>query len=401
MSGARRSVSIVSIALLVVVAGCSGGSDATRSASNTTRSDRALPAPVRVRSQPDGVTLGDPRFTALPGARADYGRLGGAAYQLEIPAHWNGQLVLYMHGYGELAPEARVSAPAIRRYLIGHGYAWGASSFSSTSMIPGRAADETAALWDYIVRKYRRPTRTYVTGQSMGGMATNIAAERYGDRFDGALALCGSAGLTPAIMSESDFFLAGAYVAGVSQREYDRSTGIGVLIQDRIRPALRAPRSARRFENLMIELTGGRRAFDREGFRAEEDTNWHRAELLVAAGLAQNRLAQYNLGPRASVTSDAFNRAVIRLRTNPLSQRSFLAGNETTGKLRMPLLTLHSTGDGQVPIDQARILRERVDTAGKGDLLVQRVIRDPSHCGFSSKEWVSALEALGRGSDAA
>ena len=53
-----------------------------------------------------------------------------------------------MHGYGELAPTAGVSAPGIRRYLIGRGDAWGASSFSSTSLIPGRAADETAAVWD-------------------------------------------------------------------------------------------------------------------------------------------------------------------------------------------------------------------------------------------------------------
>jgi dipeptidyl aminopeptidase/acylaminoacyl peptidase len=57
----------------------------------------------------------------------------------------------------------------------------------------------------------------------------------------------------------------------------------------------------------------------------------------------------------------------------------FVDGNDVTGELQVPLLTLHSTGDGQVPIEQARILRRRVDAAGKGDLLVQRVIADASH----------------------
>ena len=66
----------------------------------------------------------------------------------------------------------------------------------------------------------------------------------------------------------------------------------------------------------MVSLTGGPRAFDREGFRMEEETNWRRAELLVAAGIASNRRTVYHLGPPSPVSSREFNRAVIRFRTN-------------------------------------------------------------------------------------
>jgi dienelactone hydrolase len=342
------------------------------------------------------VTLGDPAFEPLPGASADFGRLGGSVYQIEVPDHWNGQLVLYIHGYGELAPTAEVSPPGIRRYLIGQGFAWGASSFSSTSLIPGRAADETAALWDFFARKYRRPARTYVTGQSMGGWASHIAAERYANRFDGALGLCGSAGGMPAVSAEADFFVAGAYAAGVTQREFDRSTDVGALIDDRILPALRRPRAHRRFEDIMVSLTGGPRAFDREGFRLEEETNWLRAKLLIALRLGPNRHTVYRLRRPSPVTSRDFNRKVIRLSTDATALRAFLAGSETTGKLAMPLLTLHTTGDGQVPVEQARILRRRVDRARRQRRLVQRVIRDAGHCGFTSTEWESGFEALVR-----
>jgi hypothetical protein len=62
----------------------------------------------------------------------------------------------------------------------------------------------------------------------------------------------------------------------------------------------------------------------------------------------------------------------------------------------MPLLSLATTGDGQVPIEQARIFRRRVDAAGRDRLLVQRVFRDPGHCGFTSTEWQAGLEALVR-----
>ena len=187
MRSARRWVS-----LLVIATFAAAGY--TTDPGHASTAPPELPPPVQVRPEPEGVALADPAFEPLPGARADFGRLGGAVYQIEMPRRWNGRLVLFMHGFEEFGPEVGVTAPDFRSYLIAQGYAWGASSFSSTSLIPGRAADETAALWDYFARKYRRPTRTYVTGFSMGGMASHIAAERYGNRFDGALGLCGSAG---------------------------------------------------------------------------------------------------------------------------------------------------------------------------------------------------------------
>src|SRR6266511_2825236 len=94
------------------------------------------------------------------------------------------------------------------------------------------------------------------------------------------------------------------HIAGVTQREFDRKTGVGTLIHERILPALRRPRVHRRFENIMVSLTGGPRAFDRAG---------------------------------------------IRLRTNDAALRAFLAGNEPTGKLEVPLLSLHTTATVRCP----------------------------------------------------
>src|SRR4029453_13245833 len=42
---------------------------------------RPIPPPVAVRQEPEGVMLEDPAFEALPGARADFGRLGGPCDQ--------------------------------------------------------------------------------------------------------------------------------------------------------------------------------------------------------------------------------------------------------------------------------------------------------------------------------
>src|SRR5258707_9787619 len=41
----------------------------------------------------------DPTFTPLPGARASFGHYEGGAYHIEVPDKWNGELVLWAHGY--------------------------------------------------------------------------------------------------------------------------------------------------------------------------------------------------------------------------------------------------------------------------------------------------------------
>lgn len=380
--------------LALALAGCTAERPAAAERAASTTSAPS-PRAVAVTTQPvRGQSPANPRFKPLPRARAEFGRLGTAAYQIEIPHRWNGRLVLWMHGFQDFAATPTVAPPDMRHYLIGHGYAWAASSFSSTGMIPGRAADETAALFDFFARRHGRPKLTIISGESMGGWATHIAAARYGDRFDGALALCGAVGTEPALSIGADVIVAAAFVAGVTQAEVDRATNLQGLFEQRIRPALGDPIRHARFERILVALTGGPRAGDRIGLHLEEETNFRRGLLTASTRLAPPRTRPYRLAPGAGVTSAEFNRRAIRLPADLALQRTFWAGTEVTGRLAMPLLTLHTTGDGQVPIDQAQHLRRRVAGARKLNLLVQRVIRDANHCGFRGAEIEAALAAL-------
>lgn len=356
------------------------------------RQAEPLPVPVAVVEKPD-VALADPAFEALPGARAEFGRLHGAVYQIEVPDRWNGAVVLWVHGFEELSPQAHATAPDFRRYLIRHGFAWAASSFSSTLLIPGRAADETAALWDFFATKYGRPRLSIVAGLSMGGWAAHIAAARYGSRFQGALGLCGAAGTSPGLRISAELVVAAAYVAGVTQAVYE-ATPPGKLIDDTLLPALRDPAKRARFESLMVDLTGGPRAFGLEGFLQEESTNWERARQLLAFGTVPALDAPYRLGRGSGVDAAAYNRDAIVLRSNAAALEILARGTEVTGELQMPLVTLHTTGDGQVPVEQARLLTERAARAGRSSLLVTQVIEDGGHCGFTTQEQEVALAGL-------
>ena len=127
----------------------------------------------------------------------------------------------------------------------------------------------------------------------------------------------------------------------------------------------------------MLDLTGGPRAFGREGFHLEEETNWRRTEL--ADRVADRAEPEPHL-PTRSDQQRLERRVQPRGDSAPgqsRAARAFVEGNDLTGELEIPLLTMHSTGDGQVPIEQARMLRRRVESAGRGDRLVEWVIPRP------------------------
>src|SRR5262245_52951641 len=64
----------------------------------------------------------DPAFEALAGAKAFFGRYDGGLYRVEIPDAWNGELVLYAHGFvsnaGSNGSMLRVGNHSIREHVL-------------------------------------------------------------------------------------------------------------------------------------------------------------------------------------------------------------------------------------------------------------------------------------------
>ena len=172
---------------------------ATSAASSPTPSVAASPtaiaAPKKLGTS-SGVTttLKDPSFTALAGAKASFGQVNRAGYEIEMPDAWNGELVLYAHGFAGFGTEVAVQTPpaALRRYMIANGFAWAASSYGENGYVPGIGADDTLALKELFVQKFGEPKRTYIVGASMGGNVVALALENQASEYDGGLALCGA-----------------------------------------------------------------------------------------------------------------------------------------------------------------------------------------------------------------
>ncbi|HNM76895.1 MAG TPA: hypothetical protein PKI89_00900, partial [Tepidiformaceae bacterium] len=87
------------------------------------------------------TTIIPPKLDPLPGVETTIttGTLDRSAYIIEVPKTWNGELVLYAHGFAGFGTEVSVQPipDSLRRYLATEGFAWAASSYSENGYDPG------------------------------------------------------------------------------------------------------------------------------------------------------------------------------------------------------------------------------------------------------------------------
>ncbi|MDQ1722652.1 MAG: hypothetical protein QOI26_2386 [Pseudonocardiales bacterium] len=137
------------------------------------------------------------------------GELDGAKYAIKLPAKWNGTLLLYSHGYRFAAPappsfdpvdtSAQVSSTdsdgtgsdPLSTSLLDAGYALAGSSYKSNGWAAADGVKAGADLHAQFVKLVGAPKRTYVWGDSLGGLVTELLAETHPDWVDGAAPMCG------------------------------------------------------------------------------------------------------------------------------------------------------------------------------------------------------------------
>src|SRR5215467_4788075 len=122
------------------------------------------------------------------------GMINGANFTIEVPSNWNGTLVLYSHGYvfhGQPNPARDVGDPLTGTVLLQQGYALAGSSYSQTGWALQQAFQDQIALLDHFTATCGQPTRTIAWGHSLGGIITAGLIQLFPDRFAGALPMCG------------------------------------------------------------------------------------------------------------------------------------------------------------------------------------------------------------------
>ena len=362
-----------------------------------------------------------------------------AAYRVEVPANWNGELVMYTHGYAGEGNVLNANDSAIRRHLIQNGYAWAASGYSKNSYDVRAGLEDTnklALAFSSITGK-AAPSRTFIIGHSMGG---HIAAAALEDetlataqnkvRYAGAVPMCG-------VMAETEMFnyaaaegLAALTLSGVNASLPAALTArqrYQMLLDPSFNPAsVKLPVHQALFDNfpntgftpkgtagaayasVLMNLTGGTRPLFDVGLSyggsyvggayPNFGVDGTLTGLLTRYGLDTTKIT-YSIDGDAAATA-ALNAGAPRLTAdtgyNPLRRDGVRWVPLTSGRIYAPMVTIHTLGDLFVPFSMQQVYRQRVTAAGpaRAERLVQRAIRGASHCDFTNAEMQTAFDDM-------
>ncbi|MDP1647856.1 MAG: alpha/beta hydrolase [Rubrivivax sp.] len=351
-------------------------------------------------------------FTALAGAQALWGVHNGAGYRIEVPANWNGRLVIWAHGYRGTGLELTVDNHPLRNFLVSQGYAWAASSYSKNAYDPSQGAKDSHALAQFFNGRVGKPVKTYIGGASMGGHVTTVMAEQWPRSYAGAMPICGVMGDYELFDYFLDFNVAAQTLSGMNQTYPFGPDYLGTVVpatKAALGPAFPFDLNAagQSLAGLVQMRSGGVRPLFQQGWLF---WNGVAGDFLFGLGVGDGTLPrqpgvavqnsdvtyQFDADPTLSPAETAFNDMVQRVTADPQARRRNGLANvtPTPGDLKIPMLTLHTLGDLFVPFHMQQEYARRVAAKGASDLLVQRATRDFGHCTFTPTELVTTFVDL-------
>jgi dienelactone hydrolase len=351
------------------------------------------------------------------------GELNGAAYEIRVPAHWNGTLVMYAHGYRDAADHPGEtddrSADAFideepEQAMLAAGYAVAGSAYASNGWAVADGIEDTKALVEYFRDVVGQPRTTLLAGFSMGSLVTFESMEHFGGIYDGAMPSCAVGAGAPRAF-DGTLAIASAYAAvfgwpaawGTPSDVRDdldfESEVLPVLISQ-----LTAPGGFGRFE--FIRLVTGVPRGPEWPFAIWFFTTEGRAELERRAGgpVVQNLDHNYavSAADRAylaglGVGASAVDGYLADMTANRVGAyqpaRHYLElYADYSGKIKSPVLTLDTTVDALVPPAHISAYNATVAAAGRSDLVANAWTSGVGHCNFTTQQLVTAVQALER-----
>lgn len=349
--------------------------------------------PCYVVNEPDAVS------TAVP-------QTGQPLHQMLVPDNWNGNLVVYAHGFLptivplQIPPESEwFSAMATSA-----GFAFATTSYPSNGMAVVEGLADLVDLVEEFKTAHSETRKVLLIAVSMGGLIAAQAAERYPETFDGVLAMCGIYGSFIAEVNHIgtfrvifDYFfpdlLPGNAVTVPEEMMYEWET----VYVPQVAAALMNPSN----EDLVRQLLSVTRIPVEEGnseamigtiistlsmhtFTTEDVVN------RIGGNPFGNRFMRYY----GSDDDRALNAGVERFRADPSALWEVSRKFSTTGKILMPVITMHAHGDNIVPIRQQCLYRIKVMFARKTALYTGIPVQGYGHCTFSQQQMNDAFSRL-------
>jgi hypothetical protein len=329
----------------------------------------------------------------------------GAYFQMAVPQPWNGDLVIWNHGFTLSPPAPEPSLGPLAGLMLSEGYAVAASSYQQAGWAVFKTPNDLRQLMAAFTSRFGRPRATWIYGASLGGIVTAQALEEVNlGHVVGAYTVCGAlAGsrnwdgavdlrlLYDAICED----VPGAAIPGgaeglpkddsIDAQEMAMRVNActGILAPQE----LRTPDQTARLEKLLSA------ARIPESFLLTDMAyaTFALRDLVHGPGKLHGKIGVGNVG--VDYGDPELNNDVERVRPNRGAQRR-LADNDTPDGSVGPvkIVALHTDKDGLVAVENlsayASVVPEESLATG---VVVEEV---PSHCAFTPAELVAGWEVL-------
>ena len=364
----------------------------------------------------------------------------GATYLIEVPANWNGTLFLYSHGYvppGSPNPARDVGDPFTRFFMLSSGFALAGSSYATTGWAIHEAIPDQIAVLDRFKLMFPEPKRTIAWGHSLGGMVTAALIQTHPGRFDAALPMCGvlSGGVATwntALDSAFAFKTLLAPGTGLQVVNITNPVANFLLAEKFLTIAQSTPQGRARLA-LVSALADGPGWFlptspepaptdftsqemnqfvwdQKVDFpfvfalraeleaRAQGNASWNTGvdyRVQLAHSIDRNEVQA--LYQQAGLSLDADLETLqnaVRISADPEALHYLETNIIFNGEIHIPVLTLHTKGDGLVVVQNESAYKQVVDEAGNEEFLRRAFVSRAGHCAFTPAETIVSVQKL-------
>jgi pimeloyl-ACP methyl ester carboxylesterase len=335
-----------------------------------------------------------------------------------------------------LAPQD-AGDPVTGAFLLSQGYALAGSAYARAGWSLQQAFEDQIALVDLFGNTFGKPQRTIAWGHSLGGMITAGLVQLFPNRFTAALPMCGVVAGGPGVWNQGlDSELAVTTLlpqipfkiinfTGDAGVNYGKALAALALAQTtpqgRARIALSAaladvpgwvdPASPEPAATDYVTQEANQALWDSNidflfaffgraelEARAGGQFSWntgvdYRVQLSHSVDRAEVKALYAAAGLDLNKDLDTLNDAP-RISANPAAAAYVAKYITYNGELNIPVLTMHTTGDGLVEVTDESAYASVVRSAGDDSMLRQVYVHRAGHCTFTPAETISAFQTL-------
>jgi len=363
----------------------------------------------------DDVAGADGSSATLPSADCiDGEQSSGAKYRICKPDSWNGRLVVYAHGY--VAPDRPVELPEdqmslprsdqpVDEIVTDLQFGFAASSYYTNGLAVLPAISDLLDVVDIFSETYGAPDLVYLVGVSEGGLITALSVEQHPDVYDGGLAMCGPYGDFQGQINHFgdfrvvfDYFfpdvMPGEPLTIPASLQSDWKSG---LFTPTLVHTITHASNITAVNQLLTATNVSPWRYDPPTSTASiEKLLWYNV-FATNDGVAKLGGQPFGNQDRVYSGSDddtALNEGVQDIAADAGALAKIEAHYQTSGNLRVPLVTLHTTGDAIVPYWHAPLYADKIEAAGRGLYHHHIQVDRHGHCAFTQFDILGAFGKL-------